>query len=73
MQGVVFARRRMPLPAGNQPAIDGKGDKPRQKEGENKASPEKRGGKPGIHGSGDDQHDRIVDHFHDRYGNRIGG
>ena len=56
----------------DQPSIHRKGSNPGDSEREGEASPEQTIAETGLHGSGNEEHDRVVDDFHDHDGKRVG-
>lgn len=70
---VMLMHQSMPLPAGNKPAVDGKRRQARQNKRERKASPKTEFRKPGIHGPGNHEHDKVIDNLHGGNGKRVRG
>ena len=53
--------QRLPSTTSNQPAVDRKCGNSCKDQRQNKASPEKRFGKPGVHSARYEEHDSVVD------------
>jgi len=58
--GVPFAPR-------NQPAADWEGRSARNQQRNGERSPKQPRGQPRLHGARDDNHDRVIDEFHDQH------
>ena len=70
---VVAVGEGVALAALEQVAVDRVGGEERGRQGEHHADPERGVDEPGVHGSGDEGHHRVVDHLHRRDGEGVGG
>jgi hypothetical protein len=63
----------VPLPAGDQPAVDRERHDARHDERDGQGAPEQHVADAGVHGAGDGEHERVVHDLHDRDAEGVGG
>jgi hypothetical protein len=70
---VMLVDNRVALTARDQPPIYGKRRGARDQQGDREASPEQGGVQPCVHGARDQDHNGVVDYFHDGDRDGVGG